>query len=108
MRVTVTNGNGHNGFSKRLRIVLDREAVSARELGRRLRPDNHEVGRRTVARYLNGTVAPSVTRREQIAVALGVSAEDLADDDEESDPVADLMRSLQALVRSAIREEALR
>lgn len=99
--------NGHSGFGRKLRFVLEREDVSARELGRRLRPDNHEVGRRTVARYLNGTVSPSRARRELIASVLGVQSAEFADEDEEGDPVEALMSSIRAIVRSAVREEAL-
>ncbi len=85
---------------------MGQQGVSGRELGRRLRPDAPESGRRMVQEYLAGRALPRRKRRREIAAALG-----LPDDAfEESDPVAarlSLIEDLMAEVRelTALREE---
>lgn len=46
----------------------------------------------------NGEPAPSAASRALVARALGVEPSELEDDDEESDPVADLMQALNRFV----------
>jgi transcriptional regulator with XRE-family HTH domain len=94
-------------FGTRLRNELNRQDISARELARRLRPDDPEGARRSVARWLaprDRAVVPGKAKVAQIAAALGVDPSALsADDDEESDPVADLLRALRRVVRDDAR-----
>lgn len=66
-----------------LREKMDEKQLSQRQLGARLTPDNPEIGRRAVRRYLKG-MTPIARTREAIADALGthdVGPEPDAEDD---------------------------
>lgn len=68
------------------------------------RPDDVENARRSVFRYLNGSVVPNPSTRRELAQALGVPAVALEDDpgDEES---AQLARDLTAALRLLVAEQ---
>lgn len=89
---------GRTGFASFLRLELDRQEISNRELGRRLDPENHERGRRTVQRALQGRFKPARLTRVRICKALGVPLPD--EDDEEELAVA-----LARFVRETVRRE---
>lgn len=55
-----------------LRGQMEERGLSQRQLGARLTPDNPEIGRRSVRRYLKG-MTPIARTREAIAAALGSS-----------------------------------
>lgn len=82
-------------FALKLRQAIDQQNVSVRQLGRTLNPLSPETGRSNLMRWLRGAHRPSRTSRRAVAVALGLPADYFDEDDEESDPVTDLMRALE-------------
>lgn len=96
-------------FGRQLRAVMLEQNVSSRELGRRLAHDGltSVAARRTVMKYLAGSVLPSEERRDELADALGVDRERLNvdEDDEESDLFRVLYQSLRAIARHEIQRE---
>lgn len=58
-------------YSEWLRRQMDDRQVTTRELARRLNPDDPEIARRAVRRYLAGMV-PIERTRDRIAHALGI------------------------------------
>lgn len=93
-------------FAKQLRAELTRQNVSIRSLAKRMNPEEPNVARRNVYRWLAGTSAPSPASREAVAQALGLPLDHFASDDEEEDALAALMTGLRALVREVAREGA--
>lgn len=80
--------------------------MSARELGRRLRPDMPEYGRRMVVSYLSPTeqVLPRKKRRRELAHALGLP-DDAFDEQEAASPmVAELMERIRPVLNEYARE----
>ena len=72
-----------SGFGEILRRELETQAVSTRELARRLtadEPHRLENTRRTLIRYINGDHYPNDHTREAIAAALSVDFEVFAED----------------------------
>jgi transcriptional regulator with XRE-family HTH domain len=93
-------------FGQKLRAELDRQQISVRKLGRTLDPQRPEVARRNLARWIGGYNQPSRLNRIAVAEALGVPAEAfLEDDDEEADPLVDLVRALRRVVREEMARE---
>lgn len=94
-------------FGQKLRAELDAQRLSIRKLARTMAPEHPEPMRRNIARWIGGYNQPSRIHRIAIAEALGVPAERfLDDDDEEADPLVDLMRVLRRVVREELRAEA--
>ena len=58
-------------FGEKLRGELDRQGVSVRGLAARLSPDNPEIERRSLQKYLAG-MTPRRPRRDRITDALGL------------------------------------
>lgn len=73
--------------------------MSIRALARTMAPDNSEVMRRNLGRWIGGYNQPSRIHRIAIAEALGVPLETFDDDDEEDDPVVALMAAIRRVVR---------
>lgn len=81
--------------------------MSVRGLARTIDPDRPEAARRNLVRWIGGHNSPSRLSRIAVANALGLSPEELLDDeDEEADPVSDLMAVLRKLAREAAKEYA--
>lgn len=79
--------------------------MSIRALARVLDPQRPDVARRNLARWIGGYNQPSRIHRVAVAEALGLPPEHFFDDDdEEADPVVDLMK----VIRRVVREELAR
>lgn len=75
-----------------------------RALARRIQPDQPEVARRNLARWIGGYNKPTAANRNAVADALGVPRERFAaDEDEEDDPVVALMAAIRRVVRDELR-----
>ena len=73
-------------------------AVSSRELGRRFAAHTGitaSAGRRSVMKYLAGTVYPNRKNRDALADSLGVAREVFADDEDEESSAVSLDRLLE-------------
>lgn len=93
-------------FGDKVRGELDRQRISVRKLAKTLDPQRPEVARRNLARWIGGYNSPSRLNRIAVAEALGVPAEAfLEEDDEEADPLVDLMRALRRVVREEMARE---
>lgn len=89
-----------SGFGDILRRELETQAVSTRELARRLtaeEPQKLENVRRALIRYINGEHAPNDDTREAIAVALSVDFEVFAEDAVMQERRAKIADALQPL-----------
>jgi len=96
-------------FGEKLRRELDRQDVSVRALARKLQPQQPEVARRNLARWIGGYNRPTTAHRDAIADALGVSREQFAaDDEEEDDPLVALMNAVRRVVREEVERELRR
>lgn len=81
----------HTSFGKRLRAEMNRQQVSVRELARRVNPADPEGQRRSIARWLSSSpeaVRPSRASVRAVADALGVTPEDLADEEDSEMPLS--------------------
>lgn len=74
----------HAAYGDWLRQRMEERGLSQRQLGARLTPDNPEIGRRAVRRYLKG-MTPIARTREAIAHALGTDEVGPDGSDEEDD-----------------------
>lgn len=92
-------------FGEQLRVELDRQGLSIRQLSRRLDPAKPEQARRALGRWIAGT-KPTEASKRAVAVALGLDENTFADpDDGESDQLvadaaclfANLLNRLRAL-----------
>ena len=95
-------------FQQQLRAAMNDQSVSARELGKRLRPDSPENGRRMVQKYLRA-VKPQTPRRErrrELAAALGLPADTFEED--ETDLATALLERLFPVVDQIAREFHMR
>ena len=91
-------------FAVELRAAIDDKGVSVRALSRKLNPRSPETARSNLMRWLRGAHVPSRTSRRAVAVALGLPADYFgADDDEEEDPVADLVKAIRRIVRDEVQ-----
>lgn len=73
-------------FAPKLRKALADKSMSVRALARVWRPDEaHETSRRSINRYLNKGIVPSVVTRRELADAIGVDPSEFepTPDDEE-------------------------
>ena len=84
-------------FGRRLRADLEAQKVSVRELGRRLNPNEPQVGRRAVHKYLADKHVPRRSTRARLAVALGFEPGRYDDEDDEEE---DLLLELLSTVRN--------
>ena len=86
-------------FGTDLRKHLDQRGMSLRALARALNQSQPEVARRNLARWIGGYNEPSRLNRIAVARALGLPDETFLDeDDEEADPVVDLVNAVRDLV----------
>lgn len=98
----------HTAYGRHLRAELNRQDVKVRELARRLRPDNPEQARRSIARWLTpepeSAVVPGRASRDSVTDALGLERGSLDDDldEEDADVYAPLARAVQELVRREV------
>lgn len=91
-------------FAVQLRDAIDESGTSIRGLSRKLNPQSPETARSNLSRWLRGAHVPSRASRRAVAAALGLPADHFGtDDDEEPDPMVDLLRSIRALVREEVR-----
>lgn len=92
-------------FARRLRVAIDDRNVSIRSVARTLNPESPETARSNLMRWLRGAHRPSRTSRRAVAAALGLPADyfESDDDDEESDPVADLITAIRVIMRDEAR-----
>lgn len=94
-------------FGTHLRSELDKRKMSIRGLARTIDPQNPEVARRNLARWIGGYNNPSRLNRIAVAEALGLPADTfLPDDDEEEDPLVALMGALRRVVREEMAASA--
>lgn len=92
-------------YRERLRSAIDRNQVSVRALARRMDSEQPERARRNLHNWLSGVV-PSPAHRAELAELLDDEALLEGEDDEESDPVALLMKALRRVVREELRSVA--
>lgn len=92
-------------FGEKLRAELDNQGVSIRGLARKMSPEQPEVMRRNLARWIGGYNSPSRIHRVAVADALGVPREKFTDTDDEEE---DLVVSLVAAIRRVVRQELAR
>ena len=85
----------------KMKAVLRDKAISKRELGRRIYPEDAEMIRPALNRHLRGVVEPKPETIQRYADALEVSFDDLTDEEPEPD-----MALLEAKV-DAIRARAV-
>ena len=85
-------------FASRVRAEMDAQSLSVRALARRIDPANLDRARRNLHRWLDEGMSPSRTSRVGVARALGIDPSELEDDDEESDPVADLYKAFERFI----------
>lgn len=100
-------GRNGNGFAKTLTAEMKSQGVSIRGLARKLAgPEaTHsqlEIQRRNLNRWIHEGIKPSPGNRAAVAVALGVSKETFADEDDEEDSelASDLYAAIQAILRA--------
>lgn len=84
-------------FAVMLRKAMRRQQMSARRLGKLIRPEDPELGRRTVFRHLAGT-EPTDASRAAYAVVLK-APELVATEDGDAGDVAALRRAARILAR---------
>lgn len=90
-------------YGKRLRVALEETGTSIYRLSRNLNPHQPESARSNIQRYLAGRVLPGIESRYELAESLGrPELQSVPEDDEEPDPVADLMSALRAVVQSEL------
>lgn len=85
-------------FASRLRAEMTNQGLSIKGLARRIDPENVERARRNIHRWLDEDITPQKAKRRDVAVALGLDEHALDEDDEEADPVADLVNAVRDLV----------
>lgn len=94
-------------YGKRLRTALEETGTSIYRLSRNMNPQQPESARSNIQRYLAGRVLPGIESRHEIAEQLGrPELRSVPDDDEEADPVADLMSAIRRVVQSEMKELA--
>jgi hypothetical protein len=68
--------------------------------------DRPDQARRNLARWIGGYNQPSRIHRIAVAEALGLPRDHfLADDDEEADPVVDLIKAIRRVVQDELSKE---
>jgi hypothetical protein len=77
---------------------MDAQQLSMRGLARRIDPDNIERARRNLIRWIHQGTQPSRANRLDVARALGIDLSELEEDEEESDPVADLFKAFERFI----------
>lgn len=77
--------------------------MGVRTLARKINPAHPELPRRALNRYLHEGASPTRAYRELIADALGVTLDEVPDDDDEE---ADLSADLLAAIRDCAPTEA--
>lgn len=85
---------------------MKQQDLSVRGLARKIDPLNVERARRNLHRWLDEGMTPHRASRAEVAVALGLSEDELEDDDEESDPVADLTNALRRFLVDELAKAA--
>lgn len=111
---TTTKSRSHFGDTLRGHLeankVAGRQPNSIRQLARHMGngdPRKAEAAKRSIFKWLSGQTQPSATSRVLVATVLGVDPSAFADDDEEEDePMLDLVRALMHRIDLKI-EEAL-
>lgn len=94
-----------SNFGERVRRELDSQGLSIRKLAKRMDPERPEAAKRNLARWIGGYNQPSRISRIAVASALGLSPEALLDDDEEADPVVDLIKAIRRVVQDELAKE---
>lgn len=88
-------------FGRILRVELERHQSinSIRKLGRVIRPDAPETGRRALAKWISGEARPTRSSRLLVATALGLDPAVFSEDDEEEDAeMRDFFQALQQMI----------
>lgn len=98
--------SSNGSFAARVRIELQRQGLSIRGLARRIDPANVDRVRRNLHRWLDEEISPHRSSRREVATALGLDEHALDEDDEEADPVADLMSAIRRIVRAEVGASA--
>lgn len=76
------------------------QKLGVRGLARRMDPQNIDRARRNLHRWLDEGIRPNRSSRREVAAALTLPEDEFdSDDDEESDPMADLLRALRRVVQ---------
>lgn len=86
-------------FAAKLEAQLREQNVTVRALSRRLRPDEPELARRSLHRYLAGRVASPEMRR-RICEALGIDPAALEPDEDSDEEDSDLFHAAYQLDRA--------
>lgn len=93
-------------FGSKLRLELDNRGMSLRAFARKVNPDQPEVARRNLARWIGGYNQPSRLNRIAVARAFGMPDDSFLDeDDEEADPLVALMAALRRVVRDEMARQ---
>jgi hypothetical protein len=87
-------------FATRLRNAMEMQDVSGVKLGRAIRPDAPEHGRRMVQDYLAGMTMPRLKRRRELAVGLGLPEDAFDEADEKEDDLVTALEAALALAKS--------
>ncbi len=97
---------GRENYATWLSRKLDEAGYTVRGFAKRMNPENPEIARRTLRRYIKGDVIPREPAQREIAEHLG--SEEIGpsdDDDEESDLFAELQRrvdEISALLKARV------
>lgn len=95
-------------YGKRLRVALDETGTSIYRLARVINPQSPESARSNIQRYLRGAVLPGSENRHELAHALKrPELLHAPDDEEDRDPVTDLMNALRVMVDEAVERRVV-
>lgn len=88
---------GRETYGVWLSRKLDETGHTVRAFAKRMNPDNPEIARRTLRRYLSGQYVPRDAAKREIALHLGSDEIGPDDDDDEDDLLADLQRRVDEI-----------
>lgn len=90
---------GNETYASWLSRKLDEGNFTVRGFAMKMNPENPEIARRTLRRYLSGQYVPRQAARDEIAAQLGSTetGPTASDDDEEDDLLAALERRVNEL-----------
>lgn len=93
----MTTTTGQETYGRWLSRKMDEGGLTTRALAKRMNPENPEIARRTLRRYLADKQVPREPAKREIALHLSSDEIGPNEDDAEDDLLADLDRRVQEL-----------